>query len=536
MSSITQAKAEAQKLIKRYNRLQAEARSTSDSNEATRKATEAEKLVSQISALQSAISKLQAQDRGRKENTPREPRKPTQNAKEVETDIKRAEAEKTALESRINRIEAAQRRTREQIEQLSRAKQELARLRKEAEKNVHERRASDEKLQQELAKRIEQKEQEHSKLKDQLEAARKRAEKDAELLKLQRDKAREMVEKQRELDKDRLGAKSHRGASSSKGILIGVGITISIVVALITLVFVTPVFDSIPAVRNLKYPQVIVTQQENSPRTTQTSAIEKAPEVKRATIDPDKPKRVKALAIFRDRLKRGGKGPVMMKLPGDTFLMGSKASLPYQDERPQQQITLQGFSIGKYEVTFEEYDLFASDNNLSLPDDEGWGRENRPVVNVSWNDAVAYTQWLSQQTGRQYRLPSEREWEYAAAAGTTTTFWWGYKIGRNRANCAACGSQWSNDSTAPVGSFKPNAFGLNDTIGNVLEWTISCYHPNYQGAPQHGNVWNGGDCSRHMVRSSSFRSYKKEVRTTKRHHYSPGTKSNTLGFRVVRVD
>lgn len=98
-------------------------------------------------------------------------------------------------------------------------------------------------------------------------------------------------------------------------------------------------------------------------------------------------------------------------------------------------------------------------------DDHGWGRGQKPVINISWDDAKAYVAWLSQTTGKTYRLLSESEWEYAARAGTTTAYYWGDKIGINNADCYGCGSQWDGKSTAPVGSFPPNPFGLYDMPG-----------------------------------------------------------------------
>ena len=140
----------------------------------------------------------------------------------------------------------------------------------------------------------------------------------------------------------------------------------------------------------------------------------------------------------------------------------------------------QSFALSKCEVTFEEYAPFAAATGRRT-NDAGRGRGSRPVINVSWDDAVAYTEWLSEQTGKRYRLPSEAEWEYAAClqrgaprrqarAGTTTKYSWGKKIGRNLANCNGCGSRWDDEKTAPVGSFPANAWGLHDMHGNVWEW------------------------------------------------------------------
>ncbi len=134
-----------------------------------------------------------------------------------------------------------------------------------------------------------------------------------------------------------------------------------------------------------------------------------------------------------------------------------------------------------------------------------WGRGNRPVVNVTWDDATAYAQWLSAVTGESYRLPSEAEWEYAARAGTETAYSWGDELGTNKANCDGCGSRWDDDEeTAPVGSFAPNAWGLHDMHGNVWEWTGNCWNEGYAGAPADGSAWTDGHCGRRVVRGGSY--------------------------------
>ena len=129
------------------------------------------------------------------------------------------------------------------------------------------------------------------------------------------------------------------------------------------------------------------------------------------------------------------------------------------------------------------------------PADEGWGRGRRPVINVSWDDATAYANWLSKKTGKPYRLLSGAEYEYATRAGTQTAYPWGDAVGTNNANCHSCGSQWDARQTAPVGSFPPNGFGLYDMVGNVREWTEDCYHDTYSDAPKDGSAWiEGGNC------------------------------------------
>ena len=529
MSSITQAKAEAQKLIRRYNQLQAEAKKTDNMADAARKAAEADKLVSQISALQLAITKLQAKDRettaqksspattGKKKAT-------TSTAPIIANDIKHATSEKMVLEERMNHLEEAQKKTRAQIEQLTRAKSELTRLKHDAEKSVahvaKERRVHDEKLQQELAKLIAKKETEHQSLKQELDAVRQQAQKDAELLKVQRDAARAMMEKHKQLEKEQ-SLVLHQKSSSNKKWFIGIALVA--IFALILGVLLALLFTPITNPPTKATPMVSLNN--NGPVDTHPS--ENEPKIE--------PPNLEAVKMYRDRLK-DGHGPLMVKLPSGTFKMGSKNTLPYHDERPQHEVTLESFSISQYEVTFEEYDWFAWATGRKLPNDRGWGRGKRPVINVSWYDAVEYVKWLSNQTGYNYRLPSEREWEYAAAAGTQTFYWWGYKLEKNKANCGICGSPWDGKKTAPVGSFPPNPFGMHDTIGNVMEWTRSCFHSSYRGAPSTGHLWEGGDCSKRVVRSSSFKSYENSLRTTKRQKFSPKTRMDMLGFRVVRVN
>lgn len=521
MSSITQAKAEAQKLIKQYNKLQAEAKQA-DTIEAARKAAEAEKLVAQISSLQAAIAKLQAKDR---DKIP-----VTASPEDTSADNLRAiESEKAVLEARIERIEGAQKKTREQIDQLNRAKRELIRLRSEAEQNK-ERRTNDEKLLQKLSKLIEQKESEQGRLKQEVELIRQQAQKDAELLKVQRDAARAMMERQKLLEQEKLHSSRKKTMATWVFAIFGIGIGVA---AIVGLVLFTSIFDDLLG-KNKEVTAdnktVVKTNETQEASNTNETATEAKAEEQVEPVD------VKAIYEYRDALSRGGYGPIMVRLPEGSFLMGSKDSLPYADERPQHKVTLQAFSIGKYEVSFDEFDLFAKDKGYKLPDDQGWGRGTRPVMNVSWDEAIEYTQWLTEQTGFQYRLPTEREWELAATANATTTYWWGYDVGQNMANCAICGSQWDGRQTAPIGSFRANAFGIHDTIGNVLEWTSTCFHASYKDSPRYGQNWEGGDCSKRMVRSSAYRTPENGLRTTKRNKYSPKTKMDSLGFRVARVE
>jgi formylglycine-generating enzyme required for sulfatase activity len=208
--------------------------------------------------------------------------------------------------------------------------------------------------------------------------------------------------------------------------------------------------------------------------------------------------------VFRDRLQDGSKGPEMVVIPPGSYVMGSAkgddqegAYLIFGDAQPQHRVTIaRPFAIGRYTVTFDEYDRFCMDTAREKPDDKRWGRGLRPVINVSWDDAIAYCDWLSKQTDRTYRLPSEAEWEYAARAGTATCYWWGDAVGFGNANLNASGNplSWAwrsfvSGCTSPVGSFKPNPFGLYDTVGNVMEWAQDAWHDSYAGAPSDGSAW-----------------------------------------------
>ena len=234
--------------------------------------------------------------------------------------------------------------------------------------------------------------------------------------------------------------------------------------------------------------------------------------------------------------------PEMVVLPAGSFMMGSPASERghNEDESPLHQVTIPvPFAIGKHEVTFAEWNacVMAGGCGGHIPDDEGWGRSNRPVINVSWDDARAYIRWLSQHTGKHYWLPSEAEWEYAARAGSQTRYAWGDDIGHNRANCADCGSRWDDTSTAPVGSFAPNSFGLHDMHGNVWEWTDDCWNGTYKNAPTDGTAWRRGDCDPRMVRSGSWSIDAKYVRSALRGRGWGATerRGDDLGFRVARA-
>jgi formylglycine-generating enzyme required for sulfatase activity/CRP-like cAMP-binding protein/chromosome segregation ATPase len=255
-----------------------------------------------------------------------------------------------------------------------------------------------------------------------------------------------------------------------------------------------------------------------------------------ATASDVPPTRVVPGNTFRDALKGGAEGPAMVELPAGNYQMGSPGNSLNYDEVPRHAVSVPAFAVSQYEVTFAEYDRFARATGRRLPYDESWGRGDRPVINVSWSDARAYTRWLSDQTGKSYRLPSEAEWEYAARAGSLTNFWW-QDVNENRhANCFNCGSDWDGARTAPVGSFAANDFGLHDVAGNVQEWTADCYHGSYQGAPTDGSAWAQDGCDMRVVRGGAYTSPLDSLRSAKRSQYSQDARLDNLGFRVVRTD
>ncbi|MFB9884829.1 SUMF1/EgtB/PvdO family nonheme iron enzyme [Balneatrix alpica] len=250
---------------------------------------------------------------------------------------------------------------------------------------------------------------------------------------------------------------------------------------------------------------------------------------------PVPPPRLQVGDIFSDPMTDGRRGPNMVVIPAGSNYMGDQDGQGDDNELPVHFVVIRTpFALSKHEVTFEEYDLFAKATNRRLPDDQGWGRGRRPVVNVSWRDAQAYTQWLSEKTGKAYRLPSEAEWEYAARANTSTAYWWGGTLGQGRAVCDSCGSEWDGVRTAPVGSFPANPWGLHDMNGNVYEWVQDCYQINYQDAPDNGAAIDSPNCGFRVLRGGSWFDIPRLLRSASRYRHQPNASDNNWGFRVAR--
>jgi formylglycine-generating enzyme required for sulfatase activity len=274
--------------------------------------------------------------------------------------------------------------------------------------------------------------------------------------------------------------------------------------------------------------------------------------------------------------------PEMVVIPSGEFLMGSSPTETERDladvslfeslmakrhmsaEHPQHLVRItQQFALGKYPVTRGEFASFIRQTGYATEggcvfhyfnrynnhpegswQDTGFMQTDRdPVVCVNWRDAQAYVAWLNEMLRNdrsgggqaRYRLPSEAEWEYGARAGQQTPRWWGNDIAWNNADCDGCGSLWDKKGTAPVGSFRPNQFGLWDVLGNAWEWTEDCWNASYDGAPSDGTAWANGDCEQRVMRGGSWDSSPWVLRSTER--TNPGTHdaTNYIGFRVART-
>jgi formylglycine-generating enzyme required for sulfatase activity len=241
-----------------------------------------------------------------------------------------------------------------------------------------------------------------------------------------------------------------------------------------------------------------------------------------------------------DSFKEGADCPAMTVVPAGRFLMGSPAGRGADNERPQHEVTIaKPFAVATFALTFDEWDACAAQGGCRRDvSDNRWGRGRRPVINVSWDDAQDYVKWLSSITGKQYRLLSEAEYEYAARAGSQTTYPWGDGIklgGRAMANGRGCDSPWDNKQAAPVGSFEANRFGLYDMVGNVREWIEDCWNRSYQGAPADGSPWTRGDCRRRVVRGGSWVDLPDYLRSADRDSAAADLRDEVLGFRVART-
>jgi formylglycine-generating enzyme required for sulfatase activity len=245
--------------------------------------------------------------------------------------------------------------------------------------------------------------------------------------------------------------------------------------------------------------------------------------------------------IFRDRAEGVPESalPEMVVIPAGRFLMGSPDSEPgrFSYEGPQRRVTIgQPFAVGRFEVTFDEWAACVAGggctSNLN-PSDQGWGRGRRPVINVSWNDAQEYVQWLSRASGQRYRLLSEAEWEYAARAGMTTR--WSFGDAESQLGAYAWFNSNSRSRTQPVGGRLANPWDLFDMYGNVLEWTQDCYAETYSGLARNGSANTAQGCTNRVIRGGSWFYIPQNLRSASRYWNSPTIRFNFIGFRVART-
>ena len=272
-------------------------------------------------------------------------------------------------------------------------------------------------------------------------------------------------------------------------------------------------------------------RQEQEQQRREQAALEKQRQEEQAVLEKQRQERQPGR-----RFKECAACPEMVVVPTGSFMMGSPSSEKGRDsdEGPQHRVRIaQPFAVGVYEVTFAEWDACVSAGGCNGydPADRGWGRGQRPVISVSWNDAQSYVKWLSNKTGKRYRLLSESEWEYVARAGTETPFYFGRTISPNQANY----NRIYQARTVEAGSFPSNEYELHDVHGNVDEWVQDCWNDSYLGAPTDGSAWTSGDCSGRVLRGGSWDSKDRNLHLADRDWSPIDYRSIRTGFRVART-
>ncbi len=251
-------------------------------------------------------------------------------------------------------------------------------------------------------------------------------------------------------------------------------------------------------------------------------------------IQPDAGKPETKPSTSLPQAKTGQDEPPMVLIQPGSFKMGDWTGSGDKSERPIHDVRFpRAFAMGQYEVTFAEYDTFAQATGRVLPKDYGWGRGQRPVVGVSWNDAKAYAQWLSEQTGKKFRLPTEAEWEFAARSRGKDEEWAGTSDKQQLETYAV----YRENRTAPACSKRPNGLGLYDMSGNVWEWVEDCWHTSYDGASRDGIAWlNAGDsdCGQRMLRGGGWNNGPEFLRSSSRVRYGTDNRDNIIGFRLAQ--
>ena len=239
----------------------------------------------------------------------------------------------------------------------------------------------------------------------------------------------------------------------------------------------------------------------------------------------------------------------MVSIPGGTFRMGDLSGDGHKSERPAHSVTVAAFKMGKYEVTFAQWDTCVADGGCGgyRPNDEGWGRGNRPVIYVSWDDVQGFLSWLNSKISGGFRLPTEAEWEYAARAGSTTKYHFGNDESQlcrfgNMEDADSTGDGWASHAcsdgvgnrTAAVGRYQPNSYGLHDMHGNVWEWAQDCWNKSYESAPNDGSAWTSGKCSQRVIRGGSWDYGPRNLRSANRSGGTRAVRTDFIGFRLAQ--
>ncbi len=514
-----QAEVEAQLRAERekHQRELAEARERFESAEQAKIEAEARR----IAAEQQAANLAEAETRARASEQQEELAALQAERARMQSEIEQANSQlseaKKALESASVDNQVAQRRA----SQLEEAEHEAARLKDQARGAMEEASGELAALEEELAK-VREEAAQHAERSRAADEARAVAESAADQAKSQLETARAVAEEFRE--RERLDREIRSEKKKKSALPMVAGLVVALIAGGGAFFLVGEMAKQGPD------GQVVISEETKPDETPAPIVPTTTPSPPREDLAPPPPP-PPPLETFRDKLTNGTSGPQMVRLPGGTFVMGSTSG--GADERPPHEVTVASFSIGTYEVSFAEYDQFVRATDRKRPSDQ-WGRGSQPVINVSWDDAVAYTRWLSKETGQTYRLASEAEWEYAARGGATGNYWWAEYDDTPHAVCADCDYRKPNpDRPVSVEKMPANPFKLHNAAGNVQEWVADCYMPTYEGAPSDGSA-RSWKCPTRVLRGGSYLSRKTEIRPAARSRMAANGIQFDVGFRIAR--